>query len=517
MRNPLPAALFPSLLSCLPLSAQETVHDVPPGREIRENKLLSPGLTDVWKLDVEADEVLWCIVESSSFDPLLELYDADNARLGKDDGQGTRSELWLRVPHKGPLQFRVQGFQGTGHYSFWLQRYRTESLASRGEARHTFGKERWWHYRVTLHQGDILVPTVSGDGRVTAVFDEERRGVPDDHGGFQARRTGDHYVRIEGAEGRTCDIDVQLARQRDLDPSAVDDVLPPHGLDVFYLRDLDAGSAWLLDLAMPEAQLEFDLREPPAPQPAFAWPGHLDKGGRRHRWFVARRDGEFAVLLRNRGGAPAPFRLTRTAQVATMQPGVPVTGKLALGEGDLRALGLAAGDLLRFRLASRAFDAQLTIWGPDGDVIVPAVDDRGPLDRDAEHTLLVPRSGNYRVLAFSNGGCGSGEYTLTADVLPVPDLRIGTRLELALANGGTSHVHLDLQAGQEVWLSVRSRAFDARLVVQAPDGNAAFRCDGGGQGGDVLTSYRASHTGVHTLLVQGSGGAGTCELRAIEP
>jgi hypothetical protein len=194
-----------------------------------------------------------------------------------------------------------------------------------------------------------------------------------------------------------------------------------------------------------------------------------------------------------------------------------VAGKLALGEGDLRELSLEAGDLLRFRLASCAFDAKFDIWDPDGNVIAKGVDDRGPLDRDAEHTLLVPRSGSYRVLAYSDGGGGSGEYTLSAEVLPVPDLRVGARLELRLADHGTSHVHIQLQAGQEVLLSVRSRAFDAGLVVLAPDGNASFCCEGGGQGGDVLTSYRASHTGVHTLLVQSRGGAGSGELRAIEP
>ena len=73
--------------------AQGAVSAVPPGREVRQQKLLSPTLTDVWKLDVEADEVLGYTVDSAQFDPVLELYDVGGERLGTHNGEHQHAEL----------------------------------------------------------------------------------------------------------------------------------------------------------------------------------------------------------------------------------------------------------------------------------------------------------------------------------------------------------------------------------------------------------------------------------------
>lgn len=506
------------LLGTLPLAAQGGMREVPPGREIKDSKLLSPNLTDVWKLDVDAGEVLWCVVDSQAFDPVLELYDSDDMLLGQDDGSGTHSELTLLLEHKGPVQFRVHGFQGSGggRYDFWLQRYRTEPLAANGEATHTFAKEQWWHFRVPMHDGDVLVPTVQGEGRLTAVFDRDRGGVGDCHGGFLASHDGDLFVRVEGAEGRRCQVSMQLARQRELPMAApADDRVPPFGFDLWRVR-LQAGHAYALDLTMPEAQLEFDWRERhPGEQPGYVWTGDLDKGGRRHRWVMARCDCELEVLLRNRGGSGVPYRLGCTSPDQQLSPGIVTAAQLGRREGDLYRLDLTAGDLLRVRLGSRDFDAHFDLWDPDGNVFA-RVDDRSPLDLDAEHTFLVPRSGCYRLLAFCEGGGGSGDYQLQAEVLPLPALQPGCGQPVQLQNGGTAYLHLPLQAGQEIWLSVRSTAFDAGLTVLDPSG-AAFVGEGGGRGGDVLVAYVASHTGVHTLLVHSRSGAGAGEIRAIVP
>jgi hypothetical protein len=518
----MPRTRISVLLLLLPLCssallAQNGVTPVPPGREVRENKLLSPTLTDVWKLDVEEDEVLGCTVDSAQFDPVLELYDVGGERLGANNSEHQHAELWQRMPHKGAVELRVHGFQGQGggQYSFWLQRWRTEPLAAHGEARHRFGEEQWWHWRVTLHQGDILVPTLDGDGRLTAVFDELRQGVIDDHGGFQALHDGDYYLRVEGPKDRACGIQTQLARQRELPAGGVDDVVPPFGCDVIYLRELLPGTAGALDLAMPGPQLEFDPREAASPEPAFAWPGHLDKGGLRHRFLFVRRNKVLAVLLRNRGGAPAPFRFALQPASAVLQAGAPANAMLAVGGGDLWRLDAHAGDLLRLQLSSRAFDARFDVWDPDGNIVASAVDDRAPLDRDAELTFLVPRSGAWHVLAYCH--TGGGDYELRADVLPVPELRPGASLPVHVDDGGTSYLHLTLQQGQEAWLAVRSKAFDARLTVIDPTGNASFVREGGGVGGDVLAAFLCTQPGVHTLLVQSRRGAGAGEVCALLP
>jgi hypothetical protein len=516
----LPLFLLP--LATVPLTSQETQRQVPPGREVRDQKLLSFGTTDAWTLHVEKDEMLWCTVEGNEFDPVLQFFDAQKQKVAENDGAGTHSELWLRAAAKGDVEFHVRsaGGVGGGHYSFWLQRYQTEPLAIGGEATHTFGPEQWWHYRVHLHQGDMLVPSLQ-NGSLTAVFDAERVGVADVMGSNLAPHDGDYLLRVEGPEHTTCRLQLGLVRQRDLPADGVSDALTAFGFDLWRLH-LRAGTAYVLDVTMQDATPFWDLREqppgaPPEQGPAFVWTGALDKGGRALRWLQARRDCKLELRLRTNGLVATRYRLALAAPTAELQAGTPVTAKLALGGGDLYRLPAQAGEQLRIALASTAFDARFDVQDPDGNVIAPGVDDAGPLDRNAVHRFLVTRPGAYHVLVYTAGGAGSGDYELRADAEPVPEVQLGGRLAVQVQQGGTSYVHLSLQEGQEVWLAVRSSAFDAALTVVDPVGDSGFHCEGGGVGGDVLVAYRASHTGVHTLLVQSRRDSGAGEVRVVKP
>jgi hypothetical protein len=504
------------LSSHSPASTQGATETVVPGRDFHAQKLLTPGLTDTWKLDVAAGEMLWCVVDSSSFDPVLELVDDTGTVLGSDDGAGTRSELWLRAPRAGAYAFRVSPFQnsGGGNYSYFLHRFRTESLGRSAEASHTFGKELWWHYRVTLREGDVLVPTVLGDGRLTAVIDPDRKVVDGLHGGYRARHAGDHFVRIEGREHDRCQVMTQLARsgERALDASHQERIAP-YGLDTWRFR-LPAGACIVVDLAMAEALLDFDVREtqPTDQGPAFVATGHFDKGGRKRRLYFVRADSQLELHLRHQGSLPAGYELAVRCWGETKRAGERIDGTMPLGNGVLFHLPLLAGDLLDVTLASDAFDARLDVWDPQGRVIASG-DDRGLLDRTAFHRLLVTQPGTYHVLAYSNGASGSGAYSLYTQSNPVPRLEFGQPVKVQ----GGHHLHLDLQAGAVVWLSLRSTAFDGALQVVDPAGDAGFVAEGGGIGSDVLVAYRASHTGRHTLLVHARSGNGDGEVKVVLP
>ena len=506
-----------AMVSTLP--AQEIARAVPPGREVRDTKLLTLGKTDRWDLTVAAGEMLWCVVESSTFDPVLELVDSDGNVLGRHDGEGTRSELWRRMRVASRVAFRVQGFEGSGggHYNFWLQHYRTEDLQPGGAAKHKFGRDKWWHYLVPLKAGDVLVPTASGAGRVTAVYDMQRKGVGAVMGGYRAPHDGSYFVRIEGRRGRTSRFECALARQRPLpEDGAVRDAIPPHGFD-FWRVWLQAGEAYAFHLQMPEAQLAFDLREPvPGRGPAFVWTGTLDKGGSRRRWLVARRDCNLELLLRNKTGAQASYRASLRAPSAGLVEGTPVEETLALGGGDVYRLPTVPGQLLRVSMASGAFDGQIDLWDPDGNVVVRC-DDAGPMDRNPSLTFLVVRPGCHRLLVFSPGGCGGGAYSLRVDSIAVPQLDFERPLELTVAARATTYCHLRLTRNQEVWLSLRSREFDVAVTVLVPDGRRIGTWEGGGIGGDVLTAFAAPTGGRYTLQVHSRSRAGTCEVRAVRP
>ncbi|HEX6813842.1 MAG TPA: hypothetical protein VF384_19630 [Planctomycetota bacterium] len=509
-----------ALLLPLParVSPQEHVRNVIPGRDFEEQKMLTPGLTDVWKLHVEKDEMLLCRVESGAFDQVLDLVDARGNVLGSDDGAGTRSELWLRIAEAGDVEFRVRPFQGSGggFYRYHLHRFRTEPIGTSAEASHQFGVEQWWHYRVALREGEVLVPTVLGDGRLRCVLDAMRNGIAQVQGGYRAPHTGDFFVGIEGPKDRKAQVLTQLARGRELSVGAAcDERIAPYGLDHwrFCVR---SGEAFVLDLQMPEVQCALELADlhPAAEGPSFVMTGHCDKGGQVRRYYQVRRDTRLELRVRNQTSTNAPYRALVSGPDRDMALGDPVHGRLALGDAVVHRLELTSGQLVRVSLESESFDGKLDLWDPWGNVFA-SVDDRGPLDRNPSHTFLVSASGTYRVLVYCAAAVGSGDFVLHAESLALPQLQANVPAAIGLEAGGTNYLHLDLDANQEVWLSVRSEAFDAGLTVLDPAGNASFRCEGGGLGGDVLVAYRASHRGRHTLLVHSRSGAGAAEVKFV--
>ncbi len=510
----LAVSLAPSIVA-----AQEGRGQFGPGDDDVQQKLLTPGGADRWPLLVAVDEQLWCEVASDQFDPILDLVDAAGHTLASDDGVGTRSSLWHRVAVAGECAFVVRPFQGSGggHYTLRLQRFRTEPLAKESEAAHTFDATGWWHYRVALQAGDLLVPTVLGEGRLDAVLTDQRVPVAGNLAGYNAGVTGDYFVRIRGTPGRRCQVLSQCARQREVGAERVDDALRPHGRDVWRIA-IAAGEAFVLDLAMPDRVVANELVETaPVPhEPAFVATGEIDKGGRSRRFYVARRTTTLALHLGGEAAMPIPYSLQVRRGARSVAVGEAIDDSLPLGEGRLFELALTAGEVLHVELGSAAFDARFDVWAPSGDVIARA-DDRGPLDRDAALELLVPANGVYRLLAYAAGGAGAGPFRLATRAVAVPVLQPGNAIDVALREGEPSCVHLDLAAGQECWLAVASRACDAALTVLDPAGDRGFVAEGGGVDGNVLVAYRARHTGRHTLLVDSRCGSGAATVRALLP
>jgi hypothetical protein len=515
---------FRSLLVTIPalvaavVPAQDGRRDVVPGREFGERKLLSPGLTDAWVVDAEADEMLWCTVDGETFDPVLTFVDADGRELAAHDGPATHSELWRRVPAKGRYELRVTAFggRGGGHYTFGLQRFRTAPLAAAGgEASCTFPREQWWHYRVAVRAGDVLVPTAVGAGRLTAVFDADRAPLPERFGGYRAKRDGDCFVRVEGGEGQRCQVLTQLARAGEQpfgDRSA--ERLAPYGLDTWSVR-VPGGACIQVDVRMPAAAFGVDIRDRPHAdgQPSLVGHGHFDKGGALRRLYFARRDAVVDVTLRDGSGAGGPYELGVRAWGTAVRAGDTVDGHLPLGDGALFHLALTAGEMVELEVASGRFDPKLDLLDPDGNVVVAGVDDRSPLDRTASHRFLVTKPGTWHALVHCCGQA-SGAFTLRTVTAPLPELVVGA----ARAVRWGDHVHLTLQRDEVVWLSLRSSAFDAALQVFDPPGDGRFVAEGGGIGTDVLVAYRAAHAGRHTLLVHARDlRQGDAELRVVRP
>ena len=504
------AVLLPALVS-----AQDAMVEVPAGRQFQQYKVLTLGLVDRWRFDLDVDEFVQCVVETGDFDPVLELFDHDGQRLATDDGAGTRSELRWFAPAKGAYEFAVQGYEGRGggNYRFWLLRYRTERIAPDSSAEHTFGPERWWHFRVPMQRGDVLVPRVATGGTLTAVLDLDQRALPEWHGGYTALADGDVLLRVEGNERDHCRVDVQRALQTQLGADGdLSGELGDGGMRI--VRHGFAPGAYTLELDTPEHDLVVDLRETePAAQPRFGWTGSLDKNGRQRRWLLVRAPMAAELVLRNHG-EPASHRGRLVPAGDPAAFGVAIADRLALGGGRLFRLEVHPGQLVRVAAVSGSFDARLDLWTPDG--AVHGFDDRARLDLGAEHVFLVRQHGAHYALVYTTGGAGSGPFTLRVDDVPIPELAVGAKLAVQ-AGLADAFAHLACTEGQALWLSVQSPRFDPALLVFDPDGEQVGAFEGGGVGWDVLNGFVARKAGVHTLQVVSRHGRGDGVLRAIAP
>ena len=500
--------------------AQGTVGHFDAGREVRQQKLLTPGTTDTWPLELDVDEVVQCSCESGAFDPVLSLASDQGAVVREDDGEGTRSLVRWRALRQGRHELRVSAFRGSGggSYLMTLLRFRTGPSTANAEATHTFDKERWWHFRIPLQRGDLLVPIVHGETRITAVLDETLVPLPEHMGSFRARADGDCYVRIEGEEGRRVQLLTQLAHveERALGAAGAASV-PAHGMHVVRFQ-LPAGTVFRLDANVPPEHfgVAWQVEAKDGRADAVVMPGHFDKPSRIRRYHFARGHATAVLSLRNHTEREAPYDVATVVVGTPLQAGDTANGVMRVGDGALFEMPLLAGQLVDLRLHGAPFDGRLDLWDEAGNVAA-SNDDGAPGDLDARIRFLVPRSATWRVLAHTAGGVGSGPFMLSCALTDVPEIRANDTRDITVETRSSAYLHLDLQPDEVVWIAVRSHAFDAALQVLDPSGDGSFVREDGGIGNDVLTAYRATRAGRHTLLVHTRSGSGQGEVRVVRP
>jgi len=505
-----------SVILCVFAAAQEVQRDVAPGREFRDSKVLTPGQTDVWKVDGKQDEVLKCRVSAADLDPVLELVDANGQVLASNDGEGSQSYVQYRLAEAGKVAFRVRGFQGAGggRYDVSLERYAAPRLAIGTETAGTFAREQWSHVRLDLEVGDCFVPVVDG-GRLTAVIQfAKNTNVGENLGAYTAPATGEYHLRIEGGEKQAFRLrTLRPVRREAVAGTSVQATVEPFGLDIVRMK-LPAGAASLHDLAMPGAQLQ-QWHRLLSENPAWRELGNAIKGGRSRRLFLPQRDLELELWLRNPDGGPAPYEFHHAVPDALLDASGTTEGVLPLGGLRCHLLQATAGEVVTVRVVAEAFDAHMDVHAPNGDMLAPNLDDAGPLDRNPTFTFCASSRGDYRVIPYAGGHAGSGPYRIEVTRHEVPALEFARGLELQLENGRDAHARLRLAAGQEVWLSAKSRDCDVALSLDDGTGKRLGTWEGGGVDGNVLGAFRASQAGTFTLFVHSRHGSGTCQLRAL--
>lgn len=496
------------------LSAQEVHREVAPGREFRDSKVLTPGQVDVWHIDAKADEVLRCRCTAKDLDPVLDLVDADGNVLLSDDGKGSQSYLRFRVPKAGKVSFRVRGCQGAGggRYELVVSRYVAPKAAVGDETTGKFGRERWAHVRLHLEKGERFLAVVHG-GRVTMVqrFDNEQT-LSSKLNAYTAPESGEYHVRIEGLHKDAFRLATHGPRYRSATLGQKAEVeLPPWGLDIVRV-DLPADTAVIFDVLMPSTKLQ-QWHRLLGKKPAWRKLITASKGGKTSEMFWSKRGLSLELWLHNASANRASYAFTpRLADEKV--PTADGSRNLPLGGMCCHTLRLKVGEVVSLQLSSQSFDPSMRVCNPSGSSIGD-VDDSGPLDRSASMTFHAQQAGVYRVLVVAPGGVGSGHYDLQVVRHEVPTLILNGRLDLRCDPSANAYAHLELAAGQEVWLSVKGRKVDSALTLMDDLGQRFGTWEHGGVDGGVLGAFRAKRACTLTLSVHSRCGAGTCTLRAL--
>lgn len=103
-----------------------------------------------------------------------------------------------------------------------------------------------------LEAGQVVVPTVSGEGWLTAVLDLQQQELTGELDAYWIARSGTYLFRVEGTKDCRVGLTYSLAEQSAMPAGGPGDAeMPPHGMRI-WRTSLKKGQAWRLDLGFPK-------------------------------------------------------------------------------------------------------------------------------------------------------------------------------------------------------------------------------------------------------------------------
>jgi len=453
----------------------------------------APGRVN-YDVPVQSGDHVTVTLESSAFDPVLEVTPPGSGTLANDDFEGSRerSQLSVVVAEPGILKVTVTSLAASAAGGFHV-------VARRGAA--TQGT-------TPVASTPLLTAGQSHEGTI-----DQSDGTLAD-GRFQER------LVVSGADAGPLELRIEAAG--DQVPLAI--VMSPAG------QALSPSGSGVYAIASPGPH-RVQLIAPTAGQPA----------GYRVR-LDSTQQATTPTLSRSHHQLPTGAATASLSIGAVQNGNLGGGGTLPTGEpADLYTLTGQAGQQVRIELSSSAFDPYLMLLGPTGRHWEND-DSGGTLDSAIE--LALPASGAYRVVASAYRAGMSGAYELkvspggrgatpqlTTVANPQPAAAAGAQTRSGeLAEGDETLDSGELfdrytfvwGAGTTVDLQLTSSAFDTYLIVRAPGGdqednddveqgntNSGLTYTASAQGAYtvLVTSYRPGETGAYELSVTPSGAA----------
>lgn len=176
----------------------------------------------------------------------------------------------------------------------------------------------------------------------------------------------------------------------------------------------------------------------------------------------------------------------------------------------------------QIELNSPAFRAYLRLEDSEGRQLGADFDRFG--NQSAVLVHRATKTGDHEIIATALNGGGTGKFTLTVKELTG---ELGKPIDLKKEKGGATYtgnlartdlkyngkIHklfiFEMEGGKTYQIDHMSKAFDAYLYLQGPDGAVLAQDDDGGEGLNSRIVHKAAKTGKYRMVATSLGGSST--------
>ena len=512
------------LLFGSPALAQEGVRDLTGAGT--QSKYLTPNQLDRWLFDGEKGETLLVHVASKEFDPILLLAPGgakDDKPFLEVDDPGSESRFAFRLPKTGKYEIHVHAFkfQGGGNYTLRVERFTPTPLELGKRAVGTFDRNgKGFHYLPGV-KDRMLVPELTGtNSSAWRVLDHKGRDELKWGGTVTVAEDGELSVFVTGQPNQRYELLVREARRNELPVGeAKKSKLGQGEADVWsftgkpgdfrVVEVTKQGELAVRLLHAPTDRAAAQRLARPGERPALRLLPVRSRGDQLRFAAVFGRDGRYQFQAVAESAGEYTIKVSDPSEPITS--GKPTDATIPVGGSKFYRFQGVPGQLLQASLASSTFAPVLRLYDENGAYVA-----EGDGDDTARLTQMVVAGGVYRLQVSSAGDGGSGPFKLQLAEASVGQLKIGERSKGTLPPGGTAFRAFDGKAGQVVFLSARSTAFEPVVSVRGPNGVLVSGEAQGNPATGYLAAVKLPQTGRYTVGVSSRRGAGDFTLRVID-
>jgi len=508
------------------------------------NETLHSEIGDSWTFAGNANDIVVIRLDSTEFDPLIQLYDNQRRLIQETDNYGSTSIGPVELTTSGEYEIvvRSRNMDRVGRYRIELDLLEivepgTLQFGDTVDAQFTNGGGDHWAFEaaagdvvqidLSSSQFDPYLELLNANGESIASNDDTNGRNSQIRVTFLESGRYTVITRPYSSGSGIYQLSLALVRHNPIQTlfygQRVNDDLQS-GISDFWVFDGEAGDR--ITLVMNSTDFDtflelYNMNNQPIASNDDA------NGNNSQINFVLPADGSYTVIARGYSGSASGFynltltRIEVSDAAFVLEPNRSVTGSLFSGTNDTWTFEGVAGEYVIITLLSEEFDCYLELRDPSGHNI--AADDDSAGNQDSRITITLSATGTYQVIARGYSSDQGGSYTLNLEVIEPVDpseqtLQLNSTVSSVLHNNRADTWYFEAQRGQNITVELHSEDFDCYLELYDSSGQRIATDDDGagnldsriqislpstGQYRIVARSYNSSDGGTYDLVVQG--------------